>query len=133
MAMQVAGSDWKLVQEGQSAEANQEPQFSTWEDVVNKKKAKTSGGASQSSSDAQSGSAQSSAPSFRPASTDSGRVFEDTYYRYFHGVHERRVCMLWSFWCIQCTFVQLQVRTAGVNHVVMASAYMAWRDVLIFR
>ena len=88
MAMQVAGSDWKLVQEGQSAEANQEPQFSTWEDVVNKKKAQKSNEASQSSSDSQSASAQESASSSNPASTGRrrGRVFDDTYYRYVNSL-----------------------------------------------
>ncbi|KAL3137318.1 hypothetical protein ABBQ32_006858 [Trebouxia sp. C0010 RCD-2024] len=60
---QVVGSDWKLGVQGQSPEANQEPQFSTWDDVLNKKKGKSSnngssrqGAATASSSDAQAGS-----------------------------------------------------------------------------
>lgn len=44
---QVAGSDWKLVEEGKSAEVeDQGPQFSTWEDVVNGKKRQASPSAS---------------------------------------------------------------------------------------
>ena len=36
--VQVAGSDWRLAEEGKSAQVGaDEPQFSTWEDVMNKK------------------------------------------------------------------------------------------------
>lgn len=102
--MQVAGSDWKLVQEGHSAEVNQEPQFSTWEDVVNKKKSRKSNGAStsESNSDSRSRSAQASSPSTGQASAGSrrGKVLDDSYYRcdmtttpckptsYTHGVQD---------------------------------------------
>ena len=34
---QVSGSDWQLLEEGQ-AQGQQEPRFSTWDDVSNKKK-----------------------------------------------------------------------------------------------
>ena len=42
---QVAGSEWKLVEEGKSAEVqDQGPQFSTWEDVMNAKSGTNSPG-----------------------------------------------------------------------------------------
>lgn len=77
----MAGSEWKLVQEGQSAEGSQEPQFSTWEDVVNKKKARGSNEASSQSESA--GSAQGSAANSGSYSrSTSRRVLDDAFYRY---------------------------------------------------
>ena len=74
MLMQVAGSDWKLAQEGQSAEvADQQPQFSTWEDVVNKKKSRSSAGPSNSAADQ---AQDPQLPGLRQ-----GRVLDDAFYR----------------------------------------------------
>ena len=73
MLMQVAGSEWKLAQEGQSAEVDQEPQFSTWEDVVNKKKSRSSAGPSKSATD--------QAQTQQLPGVSQGRVLDETFYR----------------------------------------------------
>lgn len=50
MHLQVAGSGWKLELEGQPAsDAPQEPQFSSWEDVINKINGRSSGGSTSTS------------------------------------------------------------------------------------
>ena len=74
--MQLAGSDWKLAVQGQLAEANQEPQFSTWDDVLNKKKGNSSsnGGNRQAA-----GAPASGSQAGRPASQS--RVLDDALYR----------------------------------------------------
>ena len=48
---QVAGCDWKLTEEGRPADASDEPQFSTWDDVMGRRRgpgSSASGGASPS-------------------------------------------------------------------------------------
>lgn len=48
---QVAGCDWKLTEEGRSANASDEPHFSTWDDVMGRRRgpgSSASGGASPS-------------------------------------------------------------------------------------
>jgi hypothetical protein len=48
---QVAGSDWKLSEEGKSAELpEQEPEFSTWDDVMGREGRAASGSAASTSS-----------------------------------------------------------------------------------
>lgn len=77
--LQVAGSGWKLDVEGQPASgAPQEPQFSSWEDVINRIKACGSSGGS--SSDSESGSGSSGSNGAAGAATGSGRVAETAYY-----------------------------------------------------
>ena len=59
LAEQVAGHDWKIVEEGKSAEGPQgpeEPKFSTWEDIANMR----SKGAASSSSTSSTGGASAS-------------------------------------------------------------------------
>lgn len=68
--IQVAGSDWKLSAKGQSAEATQEPKFSTWDDVLHKKQ-----GQSSSAHRDQSARQSSTGP------PSSGRVVDDALYR----------------------------------------------------
>lgn len=65
---QVAGSEWKLVEEGKSAEVqDQEPQFSTWDDVMNAKQGR---------------SKQQTASSSTARPAPSGSATDDTLYRY---------------------------------------------------
>jgi len=53
---QVAGSEWRLTEEGKSAELpNEEPQFSTWEDVMGKKGRASSGAQASTSAPARPG------------------------------------------------------------------------------
>ena len=68
--IQVAGSDWKLSAKGQSAEATQEPKFSTWDDVLHKKQ-----GQNSSAHRDQSAGRPSTGP------PGSGRVVDDALYR----------------------------------------------------
>ncbi len=74
--LQVAGSGWKLDVEGQPASgAPQEPQFSSWEDVINRIKAR---GSRSGNSDSSSGS--SSGNGAAGAAAGGGRVAETAYY-----------------------------------------------------
>ena len=74
----MAGSDWKLGVQGQSAEANQEPQFSTWDDVLNKK-----GGKSSSNGSSRRDTAAAAAPSEAQAGSRASqrRVVDEALYR----------------------------------------------------
>ena len=61
-AEQVAGHDWKIVEEGKSAEGPQgpeEPKFSTWEDIANMR-SKGAAGSSSTGSTGSTGSASAS-------------------------------------------------------------------------
>lgn len=40
---QVAGCDWKLTEEGRPANASDEPQFSTWDDVMGRRRGLNNG------------------------------------------------------------------------------------------
>ncbi|KAL0035404.1 hypothetical protein WJX77_005166 [Trebouxia sp. C0004] len=70
---QVAGSDWKLSVKGQSAEANQEPQFANWDDVFSKKQSANSSTSGNNASTRQ--------PSTVQVTTGLNRVIDDTFYR----------------------------------------------------
>lgn len=77
--LQVAGSGWKLDVEGQrTSDAPQDPQFSTWEEVINRIKGRSSDGSGSEGS----GSGSSSGSDGAGAGTGggSGRVAETAYY-----------------------------------------------------
>ena len=69
---QVAGSDWKLVEEGKGtggdAPGAQEPQFSTWDDVVGRKHSRSQ--------------QQQPSGTGAPGSAPGGREAVSTYYRW---------------------------------------------------
>ena len=82
LQLQVAGSEWKLSIQGQSAEAtSQEPKYSTWEEVLGKKKkaGTSNGSASNASSSNANSSAQSGASASAQPSGESTTVVDDTY------------------------------------------------------
>ncbi|KAK9845473.1 hypothetical protein WJX81_007397 [Elliptochloris bilobata] len=65
---QAAGCDWKLAEEGQPANASDEPQFSTWDDVMGRRRNPA-------------GNSGSSASSSAAARGGPGRPVDMTYYR----------------------------------------------------
>ena len=85
-AGQVAGHDWKIVEEGKSAEGPQgpeEPKFSTWEDIANmrnKGPASSSSSGSQNSSQSTGSSRMGSLPPNGAASAGQS-VADDQLYR----------------------------------------------------
>ena len=83
-ALQVAGSEWKLSVQGQSAEAtSQEPKYSTWEEVLGKKKQANSSNATSSSASSSNANSsnQSGVSSSAQSNGASTNVVDDTYYR----------------------------------------------------
>ena len=78
----MAGSDWKLTEEGKSAEAgNEQPRWSTWDDVFAKRQ--PSGAAGNNSS---------------PGSSSTSDVYDDAYYRCCNRV-KVRVSLIWGSFC----------------------------------
>lgn len=81
--LQVAGSGWKLDVEGQrTSDAPQDPQFSTWEEVINRIKGRGSDGSSSSSeaSGSRSGSGSGSDAAGAGNGGGSGSVAETAFY-----------------------------------------------------
>lgn len=69
----MAGSDWKLAEEGRSATASDEPQFSTWDDVMGRRRGPPGNpGSTAASAGPRTGHGQVGGP---------GRPVDMTYYR----------------------------------------------------